>query len=78
MSTYNFQATFNACGRMWISVKGYGIRIFDSTGTKSLYNWTVSTGLNEVLLTKNFDLYAADVLNNQVLSYRPGIGQYTS
>jgi hypothetical protein len=56
---------------MCISVKGYGIRIFDSTGTKSLCNWTVSTGLNEILLTNKFDLYAADFLNNRVLSYQP-------
>lgn len=77
-STSNFQATFDACGRMWISVKGYGIRIFDSTGAISLYNWTLTTGLNTITSTKTFDLYAADFLNNRVFSYTPGIDQCTS
>ncbi|UJR37464.1 hypothetical protein I4U23_030167 [Adineta vaga] len=74
----NFQTTFDACGRMWISVKGFGIRIYDSTGTKSLYNWTLSSGLNTIALTQTFDLYAADFINGQILSYRSRIDQCTS
>ncbi len=52
---------------MWISVKGFGIHIFDSTESRSLYNGTISNRLNTIALTKNFDLYAADFLNNRVL-----------
>ena len=77
-TTYNFQPTFDACGRLWVSVKGYGIRIYDSTGSKSLYNWTLSTGLNNIALSTTFDLYAADFLGSKILSYRPNITQCTS
>lgn len=77
-SAMNFQSTFDACGRMWLSQRGYGIRIFDSTGTKSLHNWTVSNGLNSIVLTKKFDLYAADFLNDKLFAYRPSIAQCTS
>ena len=74
----NFQTTFDACGRMWISVKGYGVRIYDSTGTTMLHSWSLSTGLNTIALSKTFDLYAADFINGRILSYRPGIQQCTS
>jgi hypothetical protein len=77
-TTYNFQSTFDACGRMWVSIKGYGIRIFDTTGSQSLYNWSLTNGLNTIALTKAFDLYAADYGNNLILSYRPDIDQCTS
>ncbi len=58
-------------------MKGYSLRIFDSTESISLYNWTIANGLNTIVLTKTFDLYAAYFLNNQVLNYRPKIEQYT-
>lgn len=77
-SASNFQTTFDACGRMWISVKSFGIRIYDSTGTTLLHSWTLSTGLNTIALSETFDLYAADFLGSRVLSYRPGIEQCTS
>lgn len=76
--TFNFQTTFDACGRMWVSQRGYGIRIFDSTGTKSLYNWTLSNGLNSIVLNKYFDLYAADFTNSKIFAHRPNITQCTS
>ena len=77
-STINFQSTFDACGRMWVSVKGYGIHIFDAAGSHSLYNWSRTTGLNGLVLTQKFDLYTADFVADQVSSYRPGIQQCTS
>ena len=77
-SAYNFQSTFDVCGRMWVSVKEYGIRIFDATGSQSLFNWPLSSGLNGITLTEKFDLYSADFLNSQVLAYRSGIEQCTS
>ena len=77
-TTYNFQSTFDACGRMWVSVKGYGIHIFDATGSQSLYNWSLTNGLNTIVLTQTFDLYAADFSNSRILSYRPDIDQCTS
>lgn len=77
-TTHNFQATFDPCGRMWVAEKGYGIRIFDSTGTRSLHNWTLSTGLNGIFVTKNFDFYAADFVNDRIFSYRSNITQCTS
>ena len=78
LTTSNFQATFDPCGRMWVAEKGYGIRIFDSTGTRSLHNWTLSTGLNGILMTKNFDFYAADFIFDRIFSYRSNITQCTS
>jgi hypothetical protein len=78
LTTANFQSTMDVCGRLWVSVRGYGICIFDTYGTNVLYNWSLSTGLNGIALTENFDLYAADYSNNEILSYQPGIEQCTS
>ena len=74
----NFQSTFDVCGRMWVSVKGYGIRIFDATGSQSLINWPLSSGLNGIALTNTFELYMADFNNGAILSYRPNIVGCTS
>lgn len=77
-TSYNFQPTFDPCGRMWVSVKGYGVRIYDSIGSKSLYNWSLSTGLNNIALSDTFDFYAADFFGSKIHSYRPNINQCTS
>ena len=77
-TTFNFKPIIDICGRMWVSVRGYGIRIFDATGSHSLYNWSLSTGLSSIALTETFDLYAADFLNDQVISYQPDIQECTS
>jgi hypothetical protein len=76
-TTNNFQSTMDACGRLWVSVNGYGIHIFDLTAMKLLYNWTLSSGVNGIVLTQNFNLYVADYDNNKIFGYRPGIGQCT-
>lgn len=77
-SSYNFHTIFDPCGRMWISVKGYGIRIFDSTGSRSLYNWTLTSGLNNIALSDTFDFYAADFNGAKIHSFRPNIDRCTS
>ncbi len=74
----NFQVAIDACGRLWVSVNKYGIRIFDTYGTKSLYNWTLGDRLNGIALTKTFDLHVADHNDNQILSYGPELEQCTS
>ncbi|CAF1067751.1 unnamed protein product [Adineta steineri] len=78
ITTNNFQSTMDACGRLWVAINGYGIKIFDTYGTKLLYNLTITTGLNEIVLAKKFDLYVADNDNNKLLSYLPKIDQCTS
>ncbi|CAF1551786.1 unnamed protein product [Didymodactylos carnosus] len=77
-SNYNFQSTIDPCGRLWLIVRGYGIRIYDSTGTQLLYSWPLSTGLNGIVVHNNFDVYVADYTNNRTYSYTPGIVQCTS
>ena len=76
--TRNLQSTFDACGRLWLSVGGLGIRIFDATGSVSLYDWPLFNGTGAILLTDKFDLYVTDILNNRLSIYRPGIAQCTS
>ncbi|UJR37035.1 hypothetical protein I4U23_029741 [Adineta vaga] len=74
----NFQVTMDACNRLWVSTTNYGIRIFDTFATSLLYNWTLSTGLYGIVLTKYFDLHVADYNADEVLSYKPRIEQCTS
>jgi hypothetical protein len=76
--TSNFQSTFDACGRMWVSTTGFGIRIFDATGSQSLYNWSRTIGMNGIVVTEKFDVYIADVLYDLVTGYYPHIQQCTS
>jgi hypothetical protein len=75
--TSNFQLTMDCCGRMWVSVYGYGIRIFDTYGTKSLYNWTFQN-YGGIALSKQFDLYVSNWPLLQVTGYQSGIKQCTS
>ncbi|CAF4306107.1 unnamed protein product, partial [Adineta steineri] len=43
------EAVTDSCGRIWMVVYGFGIRIFDPSGTILLANWTLSTGLSNIL-----------------------------
>ncbi|CAF1439906.1 unnamed protein product [Adineta ricciae] len=74
----NFQVIMDACGRLWTSVENFGIRIFDRFGTKCLYNWSLSIGLNGIVFGDQFFFSVADYDNNEVFSYQPEISQCTS
>ena len=76
--TADLQTTHDACGRLWLSVGGLGIRIFDAAGSVSLYDWPLFYGTGAIVLTDKFDLYVTDFLNNRLSTYRPGIEQCTS
>ena len=76
--TVNFQSAVDACGRIWVSTFGYGIRIFDSTGTTLLHQWPLSIGLSGIVITENFDLYAADYIGSKIRVYRPDMDHCTS
>lgn len=76
--TVNFQSAMDPCGRLWVSVAGYGIRIFDTYGTNLLYSWPVSILYAGIALSKQFDFYATDWLNGKVVYYPSRIGQCTS
>jgi hypothetical protein len=77
-TTSNFQLKMDACNRLWVSVYGYGIRIFDTYATKILYNWPLDNYCEGIALTKQFDFYIADWYHNTVLGYQSGIEQCTS
>ena len=76
-TTSNLQATVDACGRLLLSVYGYGIRMFDTYGTKSVYNWTRSNHDGSFAMSKHFDLYIGDWYASQLISYQSGIEQCT-
>ncbi len=66
-------AMIDSCGRLWVIVYGFGIRIYDQTGTVLLANWTLSTGLGDILLLNNYELFLADYYNNQILHFTPNL-----
>ena len=73
-----FQTAVDGCGRLWLSITGYGIRIFDPWGRALLFSWPVSSGINGILLLDDYELFLADFANNMILHFKPNIGQCTS
>ncbi|CAF1450044.1 unnamed protein product, partial [Didymodactylos carnosus] len=65
------QVTWDSCGRMWVVVYGYGVRVYDAMGSTLLASWAVSTTLTAILLLDNYDLYLADYDNDKILYYKP-------
>ena len=77
-SERTFQTTVDSCGRLWMSITGYGIRIFDPWGNALLFSWPLSNGLDGILLLDDYELFLADYGTNRVLHFKPNIGQCTS
>lgn len=72
-SEYLADVAIDSCGRIWITVNKYGIRIYDPSGTISLANWTLSTGLSNILLLDNYELILTDYDNNYIYQYKPNL-----
>jgi hypothetical protein len=77
-TTSNFRLTIDSCGRMWVSIYSYGIRIYDTYGTKLLVKWPWAGYYGDVALSKQFELYFSDIVYNQVSFYDVGVTQCTS
>ena len=73
-----FQTTIDSCGRLWLAVTGFGIRIYDPWGNSLLYAWSVTSGINGFLLSDHYEVYIADFSANKILYYNPNILQCTS
>ena len=73
-----FQTTVDGCGRLWLAITGYGIRIYDPWGRAILFNWPVSSVINGILLLDDYELFLADFSNNRILHFKPNIDQCTS
>ena len=74
----SFQSTVDSCGRLWLAVNGYGIRIFDPWGRTLLYQWPVTPYMDGFLLLNNYELFVTNFTGNQILHFNPNIGQCTS
>ncbi|CAF4324732.1 unnamed protein product [Adineta steineri] len=66
-------AVTDNCGRIWMVVYGFGIRIFDPSGTILLANWTRSTGLSNILLLANYELFVTDYDGNSMYHFNPNL-----
>jgi hypothetical protein len=73
-----FQTTVDSCGRLWLVVTGFGIRIFDAWGSVLLYEWPVSANINGFILLNNYELFVTDFSGNQITRFDPNITQCTS
>ena len=66
-------AIIDSCGRLWVVVYGFGIRIYDPSATVVLANWAVSTGLDDILLLDTYELFLSDYNGNKILHLNPNI-----
>lgn len=73
-----FQTTVDSCGRLWLAVNGFGIRIFDQWGHLLLHQWPVTSGINGFLLTDNYELYVTNFSPGRIFHFNPHIDQCTS
>ncbi|CAF1404316.1 unnamed protein product [Adineta steineri] len=67
------EAVTDSCGRIWMVVYGFVIRIFDPSGTILLANWTLSTGLSNILLLANYELFVTDYDGNSMYHFNPNL-----
>jgi hypothetical protein len=66
-------AIIESCGRLWVVVYGFGIRIYDQSATHLLANWTLSTTLCNILLLGTYELFLSDYDNNRILRFKPNL-----
>lgn len=69
---YLTDAVIDPFGRIWTIVEGFGIRIFDPSGTISVGNWTLSDGLLNILILDNYELIIIDYGSAAIYRYKPG------
>jgi hypothetical protein len=68
------QVAIDSCERMWVTVYGFGIRIYDKTGQNLLANWsTISTGLDTLLILDNYETFLGDYDNNKIFYFAPNL-----
>jgi hypothetical protein len=67
------EAIIDSCGRLWVVVYGFGIRIYDRSATVLLANWTLSTGLDDILLLGTYELFLSDSDGNSILHFNPNL-----
>ena len=67
------EAVVDSCGRIWMIVYKYGIRIYDRSATVLLASWSLSTGLGNILLLDTYELFLADYDNNVVHRFNPNL-----
>ncbi|UJR20414.1 hypothetical protein I4U23_023545 [Adineta vaga] len=72
-SEYLGEAISDSCGRIWIVINGFGIRIFDPSITTILVNWTLSTTLSNILLFDDYELFLTDYTQNSVYRFSPNL-----
>ncbi|CAF1312449.1 unnamed protein product [Didymodactylos carnosus] len=68
-SQYPMSVVIDNCGRIWIPITSYGLKIYDSTGLL-LGTWTESTSLYDLVVTPNYDIYFIDQNANKLYYYQ--------
>jgi hypothetical protein len=64
------QVNIDSCGRLWVTVYGFGIKIYDTTGTTLLANLsTPSTDIDTLLVLQNYEIFLGDYDNNVIYRY---------
>lgn len=64
------QVSIDSCGRLWVSVYGFGIRIYDTTGQTLLANLSIgSTTVDTLLIMENYEILLGDYDNNKIYRY---------
>ncbi|CAF1169431.1 unnamed protein product [Didymodactylos carnosus] len=58
----------DSCGRLWVTIVNYGIRIYDQTGTL-IGSWAVSSQLYDIIVTETYDIYLVDKVSNKLSKY---------
>ncbi|CAF4135155.1 unnamed protein product [Adineta steineri] len=66
-------AIIDSCGRLWVVVYKYGIRIYDKSATVLLASWPLSTGLADILLLDSYELFLSDYDNGKIFHFNPNL-----
>ena len=67
------EAVTDPCGRIWVVVYGFGIRIYDQSGTILLGNWSLTTGVANILLLDNYELFVTEYDQNFIYHFDPNL-----
>ncbi|CAF1399656.1 unnamed protein product [Adineta ricciae] len=65
------EAVTDPCGRIWVVVYGFGIRIYDQSGTILLGNWSLTTGVANILLLDNYEVFVTEYDQNFIYHFDP-------
>ena len=67
--------TVDDCGRIWLIINNYGLRIYNATGVE-LANWNITLGSGtvfDILLLPNYILYLTLRQAKQIVRYDPQV-----